>query len=66
MELTVPYSSAQNGVAEHMNRTLVELLCTMLHGQNVPEFLWDHVVTHATYVRNRVSTRALKDVIVET
>ena len=33
INMTVPYSSSQNGVVECMNCTLVELACTMLRAQ---------------------------------
>jgi hypothetical protein len=37
---TAPYSPSQNGVAERMNRTLVEIAQAMLRG--LPEFLWEY------------------------
>ena len=46
-ELTAPYSPSQNGVAERMNRTLVELSCAMLSDSELPEFLWEPAVAHA-------------------
>jgi len=51
-----PYSQAQNGVAERMNRTLVELARAMLSAANLPEFLWEPAVAHAAYLRNRAYT----------
>ena len=35
-QTTVPYSPAQNGVAERMNRTLVEAACSMMSHSKVP------------------------------
>jgi hypothetical protein len=58
--LTAPYSPAQNGVAERMNRTLVELARAMLIGQKLPEFLWKHAVLHTGYLRNRTYTKKLE------
>ena len=52
MQLTVPYSPSQNGVAERMNRTLVELVRVMLTDSKLPEFLWEPAVAHAAYLRN--------------
>ena len=60
MEFTAPESSAQNGVAERMNRTLVELARTMLKARNLPFYLWDLAVVHAAYLRNRTHTNALE------
>jgi len=48
--LTTPYSPSQNGVAEQMNWTLVELAHTMIKGQNLLEFIWEHAILHATYI----------------
>lgn len=41
------YLPSQNGIVECMNCTLVELACAMIHGQNLPEFLWELAVEHA-------------------
>ena len=57
---TAPYSPSQNGIAERMNRTLVELGRAMLKGQNIPEFLWEYAIAHAAYLRNRSYTTFLK------
>ena len=39
LQTTAPYSPSQNGVAEHMNHTLVELARAMLITAKLPEFL---------------------------
>ena len=36
LQKTAPYSQSQNGVAERMNRTLVELGRAMIKGQDLP------------------------------
>ena len=59
LQVTAPYSPSQNGVAEQMNRTLVELTCAMLIAAQLPEFLWEPTVAHATYLRNLSSTKPL-------
>ena len=60
IETSAPYSPSQNGVAERFNRTLIELVRAMLIAKDLPSFLWDEAVSHATYIRNRSPTRALK------
>jgi hypothetical protein len=60
IQMTAPYSPSQNGVAERMNRTLVELARAMIKGQQLPEFLWELAVAHAVYLRNRSYTSPLK------
>ena len=61
VQTTAPYSPSQNGIAERMNRTLVELARTMLRGQNVPEFLWEYAVAHAAYIHNHSYTKHLPE-----
>ena len=60
IETSAPYSPSQNGVAERFNRTLMELVRAMLIAKGLPAFLWDEAVSHATFIRNRSPTRALK------
>ena len=61
IQATAPYSPSQNGIAERMNRTLVELGRAMLKGQDLPEFLWDFAIAHAAYLRNRSYTKVLRN-----
>ncbi len=49
---TAPYSPSQNGVAEHMNCTLVKLAHAMLIAAQLPEFLWEPAIRHAVYIQN--------------
>jgi len=51
LQMTAPYSSSQNGAAEHLNQTLVELARAMLFGQKLPAFLWEYAIQHAVYLR---------------
>jgi len=57
--LTAPGNPFQNGVAERMNRTLLELVRSMLHDKNVPKEFWAEALQVACHVRNRVTTRGL-------
>jgi len=43
----------QNGVAERKNRTILDLVRTMLKSNNVPKEFWAKVVQCAIYVKNR-------------
>nr|AAZ28937.1 polyprotein [Phanerochaete chrysosporium RP-78] len=56
---TAPYSPAQNGVAERLNRTLMERARAMLIARSLPKFLWQEAWAYACYLRNRTPTRAL-------
>ena len=60
VQLTAPYSPSQNGAAERLNRTLVELARAMMAAQNLPEYLWEYAIEHAAYLRERAPTKALK------
>ena len=40
-------------MAERMNRTLAELARANLNGQEIPEYLWEYVIFHMAYIRNR-------------
>ena len=39
-QLTMPYNPAQNGVAERMNRTVMELARAMMSHSNFPNQFW--------------------------
>ena len=55
-EISAPYSPQQNGVAERMNRTLVESVRSMIFGARISKVYWGEAVTTAAYVHNRVVT----------
>ena len=61
LETTNPNSSAQNGIAERVNRTVMDRAMTLLIAAGLPKFLWPEAVAYVTYVKNRSPTRALKD-----
>lgn len=58
-ELTIPKTPEQNGVAERMNRTLVEATRAMLVGANLPHRFWAEGLSTATYLQNRSPTKAV-------
>ena len=60
LQTTAPYSPSQNGAAERLNRTLVELARAMMIGANVPMFLWEYALQHAAYLHERTPTKALE------
>ena len=51
---------SQNSIADCVNCMLVELAHVMLHGQEMPEFLWEYAVSHLVYICNHSYMRALK------
>jgi Reverse transcriptase (RNA-dependent DNA polymerase)/Integrase core domain/GAG-pre-integrase domain len=52
-EYTTVYTPEQNGVAERLNRTLVQLARGMLLGSGLPIRFWEDAITTACYLRNR-------------
>jgi transposase InsO family protein len=58
-ELTTPYNPQQNGVAEKKNRTIMEVVKTMIHDQDLPMCLWAEAAMTVVYVQNRLSHSAL-------
>lgn len=59
-QTTIPYTPEQNGVAERMNRTLVEKAKCMLINANLPKQYWAESVHTAAYIINRTPTQSLK------
>ncbi len=60
-QTTVAYTPQQNGVAERMNRTLLDLVRSMLHGKSMDKRFWAEALQTAVYIRNRVVSRALAE-----
>ena len=51
-ELTTPYNPKQNGGAERKNRTIMEVVKTMICDQDLPMCLWAEAATTIVYVKN--------------
>ena len=59
-ELTFPKTPEQNGVAECMNRTLVESVRLMLSDTKLPHRFWVEALATAAYLLNRSPTTTVK------
>ena len=57
-QTTVPYTPQQNGLAERMNRTLVEMARSMLYYQHFHKLWWAEAVMTAAYILNRIPNSA--------
>ena len=55
-ERTVPKTPEQNGVAERLNRTLVETTRSLLIDSKLPHKFWAEALATAAYIRNRCPT----------
>jgi hypothetical protein len=49
-ELTTPYNPQQNGVAKIKNITIMEVVKTMIHDQDIPMHLWEEETRAIMYV----------------
>lgn len=61
MQLTTAYTPQQNGVAERKNRTVMNMVRSMLSAKNIPKTFWPEAVNWTIYVLNRCPTLAVKD-----
>jgi hypothetical protein len=52
-EYTSPYSAPQNGIAERLNRYLVERLIAICKEKNIPLFLWPTLIQAIAHIKNR-------------
>lgn len=59
-ELTVPKNPEQYGVAERMNKTLMETVRSMLAYAKLPQKFWAEALSTALYLRNRSPTKSVK------
>src|SRR5579859_1818287 len=60
-ETTSAYSSSSNGIAERMNRTLMNMVRPMLLKSKVPAPFWAEALNTAVKIRNRLPTSSLPD-----
>jgi transposase InsO family protein len=64
-ELTTPDTPQHNGVAERMNRTLLDKVRAMLSDADLPEVYWFEALAYAAHLHNVSPTRALDDMTPE-
>ena len=48
-----------NGVAERLNRMLMERVRAFSHSIGLPKFLWGKAIQHTTWLHNHTATRTL-------
>lgn len=49
----------QNGIAERMNRSILNMTRAMIHSKSVPLEFWADAVVTAAHIRNRVTSRGI-------
>ena len=55
-QFTIPYNPSQNGVSERLNRTLLDIIRTVLIDSELPKSFWVEALLYATTVRNHSLT----------
>ena len=64
-ELTTAYTLQQNGVAERKNRTILNMVCSLLARGRVPKEFCPEAVNWSIHISNKCPTFALRDVTPE-
>lgn len=64
-QLTTAYTPQQNGVAERKNRTVMNMVRTMLSEKGIPKPFWPEAVNWSNHVLNRCPTLAVKNITPE-
>ena len=60
-DLTVHHSPAQNGILEHLNKTLVLRRRMCLIETGLPGYLWVEALQYAVWTKNQMLTHTLKN-----
>ena len=60
IELTGSDSSAQNGMVENPNRTYGQMMRCALHSAELGPEYWSYALTHAVYVKNRITHHSIQ------
>ena len=58
-QYTMPGSSDYNGVVEGRNKTLLDMVRSMLSSSKLPKILWSETFKMVVYILNRVPTKAV-------
>ena len=58
-QLSISYTSQQNGVAERKNRTLLDMVRSMMAQANLPISFWGDALLTAAYILNRVPIKSV-------
>lgn len=58
-QYTTPGTPQQNGVLERRNKTLIEIVRSMMSRSKLPGFLWLEALKTANYILNRVPSKSV-------
>nr|GEW02257.1 hypothetical protein [Tanacetum cinerariifolium] len=54
---TPHYTPQHNGVSERRNRTLLDMVCSMMSQTTLPKSFWDYAIEFAAHILNMVPTK---------
>ena len=57
---TPPYMPQHNGVAERRNRTLLDMVRSMMSKAGLPKSFWGYALETAVYILNRVPSKSVE------
>ena len=57
---TPPYTPQHNGVAERRNRTLLDMVRSMMGKADLPKSFWGYALKIVVYILNRVSSKSIE------
>lgn len=58
-QFTIPGTPQQKGVTERRNRTLMDMVRSMMANTSLPEFLWTEALRIAVHILNRVPSKSV-------
>ena len=59
-QLTPPGTPQRNGVSEHHNRTLLDMVRSMMFLTNLPLSFWGHALETTTFTLNRAPSKSVE------
>ncbi|KAJ9552008.1 hypothetical protein OSB04_016053 [Centaurea solstitialis] len=59
-QLTPPYTPQMNGVSERRNRTLLDIVRSMMCHSTLPMSFWGHALETAAHIPNRAPTKSVE------
>ncbi|KAJ9567534.1 hypothetical protein OSB04_003500, partial [Centaurea solstitialis] len=59
-QLTPPYTPQMNGVSERRNRTLLDMVRSMMCHSTLPVSFWEHALETAAHILNRAPTKSVE------
>ena len=65
VQYTMPENPQQNGVVERCNRTLMDMVQSMINNSLLPLNLWGEALKTAMYILNRVPNKAVSKTFFE-